>query len=160
MLMLGPVIERVQAELLDPVIARTYEIMFRFGLLPPPPKEIAGMDMKIEYLGLLAQAQKMVGTTAIEQLANFVGALVPVSPDVTDKFDADEAVDQYGDMLGTPPMVVRSDDVVQQRRAERAKAQAQQSAMAMAGPAADAAKKLSEAKLGENSALDMLTQGI
>lgn len=160
MLMLGPVIERVQAELLDPVIARTYEIMFRLNLLPPPPREIAGMDMKIEYLGLLAQAQKMVGTTAVEQLANFVGALVPVSPDVVDKFDADEAVDQYGDMLGVPPMIVRSDDKVAGRRAERSKAQAQQSAMAMAGPAADAAKKLSDAKLGENSALDMLTQGV
>ena len=48
---------------------------------------------------MLAQAQKMVGTTTVEQLSAYVGSLTVV-PEVIDKFNADKAVDRYADMLG------------------------------------------------------------
>lgn len=120
LVVLGPVIERLQSEVLDNIIDRTFEIMMRQDMIPPPPPEIAGMPLKVEYIGLLSQAQKMVGTTAIESVANFAVALAPVVPAILDKFDVDEAMDQYGDMLGVAPNVIRSDDEVDKLRASRA----------------------------------------
>lgn len=158
LMMLGPVIEQFQSEFHDITLDRVYTIADDMGLIPPAPREIQGMEMKTEYIGLLAQAQKMVGIHAVEGTANFVGALAAVFPDVTDKFNADQAVDEYSDMNGTPPKIIRSDDEVAKIRTNRQAQQAQQAALAMAVPAADAAKKLSETKVGEGSALDGLVR--
>lgn len=158
LMMLGPVIEQFQSEFHDISLDRIYSVADDMGLIPPPPRELQGMELKTEYIGLLAQAQKMVGIHAIEGTANFVGALAGVFPEVVDKFDADQAVDEYSDMNGTPPKVIRSDDAVAKLRANRAQQQAAQTALANAAPAADAAKKLSEAKVGEGSLLDRVVK--
>ena len=103
MIMLGPVIERMQAELHDPILERTFSIMSDIGMLPPAPPELQGVDLKIEYISLLAQAQKLVGTGAIERVAGFVSTVGQAIPQTLDKFNADEAVDQYAEMVGVPP---------------------------------------------------------
>lgn len=158
LLMLGPVLEQLEAELHDVVIDRTYAIMDNLGMIPPAPPEIQGLEMKTEYLGLLAQAQKMVGTQSIEQTAGFVGMLAQYKPDVVDKFDFDQAVDEYGEMTGVPAKLIVPDDKVAESRAARAQQQAQLQAQAVAAQGADAAKKLSETKVGEGNALDALLQ--
>ncbi len=160
LLMLGPVIERIQPELLDRVIDRTFYLMDEAGLLPPPPQELEGMEMEIEYISLLAQAQKMVGTAAIEQTAAFVGNLAAVKPEVLDKFDQDEAVDQYADMVGVPPKIIVPDDRVREIRAERAKQIQQQQAMETGMRMAEGAKTLSQADTGGNNALTNLMGGM
>jgi hypothetical protein len=156
LLMLGPVIERIQPELLDRVIDRTFYLMDQVGLIPMPPKELEGMELEVEYISLLAQAQKMVGITAIEQTAAFVGNLAAVKPEALDKFDQDEAVDQYADMVGVPPKIIVPDDKVQEIRAERAQQMAQQQAMETGERLAEGAKTLSQADTGGNNALTAL----
>jgi hypothetical protein len=47
------------------------------------------MPLKIEYISLVAQAQKMVNISSIERMTAFVGNLAGVFPEVADKFDAD-----------------------------------------------------------------------
>jgi hypothetical protein len=165
LLMLGPVLDRLEHELLDPLIGRTYNIMRRMSydeagntlpgaLLPPLPRELEGMDIKIEYISMLAQAQKMVGTTSIEQTAGFIGNLAGAKPEVLDTFDADEAARRYADMLGAPPKIIRSAEEVAKIRAQRAKAQEAAAAAQNAGAMVQGAKLLSETPLGGNSALD------
>lgn len=141
LLALGPVLENIYNGQLEPTIARTYEILERRGELPPPPKELqqAG-EFQIEYISILAQAQKAVSTGAIERHAAFVGSLVAVNPNVMDKFDADEAVDQYGDAVGVPPSIVVSDDKVKEMRDARAKHQQMAENAAMAEQVAPAMK--------------------
>ena len=39
--------------------------------------------------------------------------MAAVKPEVLDKFDADQSVDEYAEMLGVPPKIVVSDDIVQ-----------------------------------------------
>lgn len=154
MVMLGPVIERLQSEMLDPVIDRTFGIMQRFNLLPPIPRELEGRDIKVEYISLLSQAQKMVGTNAIDQLFGSVAIWAQTNPEVVDKIDYDQGVDQYAEMLGTPPNLVKSDQAVAQVRKSRQQALAQQQALETAKMAADSGKVLSETKLNQDSALD------
>lgn len=159
LVMLGPVLERLDAEFLDPVIDRVFDIATAFDLLPDPPEEIQGTDLKIEYISLLSQAQKMVGTSAIDQLTGFITAVAGAKPDVLDKFDADQAVDEYASMLGTPPTVVVSDDKVQAARDARAQAAQMQQMAAMAQPAAQAAtaaKTLGETTAEDGTALKSL----
>lgn len=156
LLMLGPVLERLESELLDPLIERTFNIMLRSGMIPPPPPELQGQDWHVDYISMLAQAQKMVGLTAIEQTARFTGSLVSVFPGAADNFDADEAIRNYGEMIGLPPKIVRSPDVLQQLRTARAKAAQQAKAEQDAQVLAANAKVLSDTKVGNSTALDQM----
>ncbi len=159
LLMLGPVLECLESELLDPLIELTYDIMWEAGLIPEPPEVIQGQEIKIEYISILAQAQKMVGITAIEQVCGFIGQLIAVWPEAKDKLDVDEAIDTYSEYVGIPARLIRSAEATARiRKATQEALLKQQQAMAGMN-AADAAEKLSNAKLGEdskgqNSALD------
>ena len=95
LLMLGPVLERLHNELLDPIIDRIFGIMGRNNMLPPPPQELQGIDLRVEYISVLAQAQRSVGIGAIERLSGFIGNIAQFNPDVLMKFDLDQAVDEY-----------------------------------------------------------------
>lgn len=148
LLQLGPVLERMNDELLDPLIDRVFSIMVRKSepvwngvvdgeaLLPPPPDELRGMDLKVEYISILAQAQKLVGIQAVDRLIAFAGNLATLKqdPSVFDKIDTDQAIDEYGDMLGISPSIVMSDDRVDEIRRARAEQQRMQQ-MAAAAPA-------------------------
>lgn len=160
LLMLGPVLERIQSESHDPTIDRTFQIAERFGLIPPMPEEMQGQAIKVEYISLLAQAQKMVGTTSIEQTTSFIGNLASVNPEALDKLDIDQAIDQYADLTGAPPKMIRSDLQVQELRARRAQAQQQQALAERAATAPQDAKTMSETKLNEDSVLDRLMGNI
>ena len=130
MLMLGPVLERLENELLDPLIERVFSIMDRMGIIPPPPEDLSGKLLQVEYISVLAQAQRMVGIDGLERLTQFVGGMAQLKPEALDKLDADEAIDQYARKLGVPAAVVVSDENVQVIREMRAQQQQQQEQMA------------------------------
>lgn len=158
---LGPVIERVNNEKLEVAIDRTFGIMLRGGFFPPPPEEIAGSDLKIEFISILTQMQRMVGIGQIERTAGFIGNLMGAFPDAGDKFNTDEAIDDYARRAGTPPKLIRSDDEVAEIRQNRAQAMQAEKAAAMM-PAvqqgADAARLLSETDVGGQSMLQSMMQ--
>lgn len=160
MLALGPVLENVQGAQLQPSIGRTYAIMDRLGELPELPQELDNGQLKVEYISILAQAQKAVATGSIERLFAFVGNLAAVNPNVLDKIDMDEGIDQYSDMLGSPAGVIVSDDEVaairkQRQVAQQKQAQAEQAAVAMpaAKQGAEAAALLAETDAGNPNSL-------
>lgn len=144
LLALGPVLENIYNGQLEPVIMRSYAIMNRNGLLPPPPPDIAGQEVKIEYVSMLAQAQKAVATGSIERGVAFAGQLAAAKPDVLDKVDLDQAIDEYFDMLGVPPSIVVSDDEVAEVRQQRAQQQQAMQAAEMASQVAPAFKQGAE----------------
>lgn len=163
LLMLGPTLQRMQSELFDPLIDRTFSIMTRpeVDVLPPPPEEIQGMELRVEYVSMLAQAQQSVGVNAIERTVGFAGNLAAVNPAVLDKIDFDQAVDEYASIQGVPQSLVRSDEDVEALRASRAQQEQAQQAMAMAQPAVQSAKVLSETKVTDGgTALDRLLGGV
>ena len=160
LIMLGPLLESLEGEMLDPLIDRTFNIMLRNGLIPPPPKELQGMPLDVNYISLLAQAQKMVGNTAIEQTVAFAGNVAAVNPEVLDVIDLDEAVATYAKNNGVPPKMVRSPEVMADLRKKRQQAQQAAAAAETTPVMVDAAKTLSETKVGQNSALDAVLGGI
>jgi Bacteriophage head to tail connecting protein len=149
LIQLGPVLERNENEALDPAIHRTYMIMKRAKLLPKPPAEVAKHGMpKVEYVSMLAEAQKTAATTAMERFLAFTGNLAGAKPEALDKLNEDEAIDEYADMMGVSPKIINTDDKVAQIRDARAKAQqAQQQGQATLA-AVEGAKTLSETDVG------------
>lgn len=145
LLALGPVLENIYNGQLAPVIDRTFNILERRGELPPPPPELEDRELQIEYISILAQAQKAVATGAVERVTAYIGNLAAVKPDVLDKFDADEAVDQYADMVGAPPSIIVPDDKVKAARDARAQRQQAMENAEMAAQMAPAAKAGAEA---------------
>lgn len=148
--MLGPVVESVTSEFLDPFLDRTLAIMADMHLIPPPPPDLPDhAELQFDYISTLAQAQKIVGTTAIESVVRFVGELAGLKQnlDPFDNLNTDIAVTEYADAMGAPPTLIadpRERDDARQQRAQ------QQQAMAMASqakPLAEAGKAASEINL-------------
>ena len=157
MLVLGPVLETLHHELLDPLIERVFSILSRAGMIPPAPDEMGDAPVQVEYTSILAQAQKAVATNSIEQLVGFAGNLIAVDPSVINKVDFQQAVDEYSNALGAPRRIVRSDQDVQKiedaQNQARAEAQQKQEAMQAMQIGAQSAKVLSEADTGGRNAL-------
>jgi len=153
---LGPVIERVANEKLNPAIDRAFGIMLRGNMLPPIPESLSGVQIDVEFVSILTQMQRMVGIGQIERTIGFIGNLAGADPQALDKLNTDETIDEYASRAGMPSKLIRSDKDVQQIRAARQ--QQQQAAQAAATmPAvrdgADAAKLLSETDAGGGSLL-------
>lgn len=153
LLMLGPVLERLNDEMLEPLIDRTFGIMLRNGLIPEPPREIQGLTLKVEYISLMAQAMKLVGIGGIERFAGFVGNLAAAKPETLDKIDFDQMVDVYGDSVGLPPKIVLSDEEVAGIREARAQQQQAMQAAQMGMAAAQGAKTLADTDTESDNAL-------
>jgi hypothetical protein len=160
MLQLGPTLERIQDELLDPMIERVFNVMVRRGLLPPPPQELRGTEIKVEYLSVMSKAQKLVGTAAVERLLQLSLNMSKVMPDIVDKLDADKIITDYAEMVGVDPTLLRTQQAVDQIRQQRAAAQQQQQAAENAPGVAAATKDLGDTKLDQDSALQRLMASI
>lgn len=154
LLLLGPVVTRMQSDMHGPAIERTFAIALRHNLIPPPPPEIEGAPLKVEYISLLAQAQRSVGAVSIEQEAQFVAGMAQTFPEAVDNFDADEAIREHANMIGTPQRIIRSKDTVSQIRQDRADQQASMQQQAAMAQAAESAKTLASAKFGQQNALE------
>ncbi len=120
MLVLGPVLERLKNELLDPLIERTFAIMYRRGVVPLPPPQIQGRELKVQYVSMIAQAQKQSGMAALQQAVAYAASLALGNGEVLDKVNFDAALEEGLDMLGVPPNLLRSDEEAQQIRTRRA----------------------------------------
>lgn len=161
LLMLGPVLERLNDECLNPLIDRTFSIMARKGMLPPPPDILEGMPLRIEYISVMAQAQKSIGLSSLASTVGFIGQLASLGKtEVLDKLDADQAVDAFAEMSGVSPTVIVPQEQVEQIRQERAQQQQQQKALEMGMAAAQGAKTLSEAQTSDPSVLSALSAAV
>lgn len=157
MLMLGPVLERLQREMLDPFVERLFNILERNMLLPPPPEEIQGAQLQVEYVSVLAQAQKAIGVNAISRVIGFIGGVSPIKPDAADVLDIDEAIREVANLEGVPAKLMMQRDVVNKIREQRAQAQQMQQQLAAAETASKAAKNASLAKMDTDNVLSRMS---
>lgn len=162
---LGPAVQGLQGELLDPLINRAASILIRrcmpywvrgedAPLLPRPPDELLhGADLRVEYISPLTQAQRMVGISGMERLAAVTGNISAKVPDVTDNVDFDKWVQKYAKSLGVDPELIRDSETVAKLRSSRAQqaAAAQQPQASLAS--AKAAQVLSQTDTRQPSAL-------
>jgi len=159
LLMLGPVLERLHNELLDPLIDMTFSRIVEAGILPPPPPEMQGVDLNVEFVSMLAQAQRAIGTNSVDRFVGGMGMVAQAKPEVLDKFDADKWADIYSDMLGVDPELIVAGDKVAMIRQQRADAMQQQEKIAQMQQKAQIAKDMSATDTrGQNALTDATHQ--
>lgn len=158
MLMLGPVIERLNNELLYPLVESTFTHMVELGAIPPAPQELQGQDLNVEFISMLAQAQRAIGTNSVDRFVGSLGTVAQMKPDVLDKFDSDAWADAYSDMLGVDPQLIVASDQVAMVRQARAQAQAAQQKAAAAQQVSETARNLGQTPTGgqPNAAQDVM----
>lgn len=159
LLALGPVLERINQDLLDPLIENTFEIMGRRNLLPEIPEQLADQDYKIEYVSIMAQAQKLAGIGNLERFLGFVGQTASFDPSITQKIDLDEAVEAYADYVGVSPKILKTKEEMERLRAEQQAAAQQQQQLEAAGQLAQVGKTMADTEITEESALQQLMGG-
>jgi hypothetical protein len=121
MTILGPAVGRYLSEVLNPIVQRTIGILFRRGRLPDPPQELQ-MDpnYEIDFIGVLAQAQRRSELNTLVTSLTMVGQMASFNPEVTDKIDPDKVTDEVWNITGAPVRVLRDDAEIQKIREGRA----------------------------------------
>jgi len=150
MRLLGPVLGRLQSELLKPLIDRAFSLLIRKDLFGPIPEFLSGQDIEIEYVSPLAKAQKSAELQSIMRGIEIMGQLSNVAP-VFDHLNMDKLVKHLMDIVGVPQKVLKSSSELQDEREQAQQQQAQQQQMNQmqqvaesAGAAAPMAKALPE----------------
>lgn len=161
LVMLGPVFERIDNEGLKVVVERVWAMMSRAGIFPPPPAEIAGKNLTIEFISILATTQAAAATSGIERLLQIAGGLVGVDPAVLDNIDIDYALDKMSSLLNNDPKLIRSPAALAMIRQKREQQQQADQQAARAEQLAQGAKTLSETNVGggRNALQAMTGQG-
>jgi len=161
LLALGPVLERLHNELLQPLIDITFDHMVEAEMLPPAPEEIAGQELTVEFVSILAQAQRAVGSNSVDRFMGNVVQLSQVKPDLLDKVNFDKWADNYSEMLGVETDIIVDDDNVLALRKARAEAEAAQAQVEMSREMSAGAKDMGSVKTDErNVAADALSSGV
>lgn len=158
---LGPVLSQFNQDFLDPLVEITFDMMSRQNMIPPPPPELQGQPLHVEYISILAQAMKIAGIGNLERFGGFLGNIVSQTGDpslIKYKVNIDKFIDVYGDGLTLPPGIIRTDDEADALRQQDQKAAQQAQATENAAKMAGAAKDLSQSKTDEPSALTDLIQ--
>lgn len=124
LVMLGPVTTRLERDVQGPLAMMLFERMVETGMLPPPPPDLDGAEVNVEFVGILAQAQRAAGVAQIQQFVGELSVLGQTFPDVRDKFDADKWADDYSAKLGVPADYIVTGDQLALIRDRKAKAMA------------------------------------
>ena len=144
MRLLGPVLGRLQSELLQPLITRSFNLLLKNNKLPAIPEELGDQDVEIEYVSPLAKAQKTNELSSIMRGIEIFGSMQNIAP-VFDHLDTDGLVNHIKDVLGLPAKIMRSKAEVQSIREQKQQAEMQQMQLQQAQQVADTAGKIAPA---------------
>jgi hypothetical protein len=132
--LIGPTLARLQNDFLDPLVSRTFRILWRSGRLPQAPQSVidAKAELNIEYVSPFYRAQRSGEVAAIQQWVGFLASLQPVAPDILDNVDFDDVASVTARIMGVPASVQSTDDeVIKARRKREANIQKMQTTARM-----------------------------
>ena len=141
MRLLGPVLGRLQSELLKPLIDRAFALILRKNLFPPAPEFLAGTDIEIEYVSPLAKAQKSTELSSIMRAIEILGSLSNVAP-VFDHINMDKLVRHLADIVGVPQKILKPQSELNAERQQAAQQQEQMQQMQQLQQVAEAGGKI------------------
>jgi hypothetical protein len=157
LILIGPVTERQIPDVLEPMLSRVFDIMSRFNMIPPPPLELAGQPLKIDYVSLLAQAQKMLGLQGLRSYVDMARSVIEVQPNATVKTDFDFILDEYAAALSLPPQVTRPPEEVNLVRQQQQQIEQLAQEVELLKQGSEVAKNLASASTDEDNALTAIT---
>lgn len=145
MLILGPVLGRMQSEGLNQLIYRNFNQLARRGKLPPIPEQLAGKSYDVVYISPLAKAQRALQAKDMTTYLTIIGQMAQMFPEILDNINADIVADKMSKIFSVDPDIIRDEEEVGGIREARAQQQQAMQQMAALQGAADIAKTGSEA---------------
>lgn len=162
-LALGPVIERTGDELLDPLVDRTFDMMDAAGFFSedvlPPPDELAGMRLRVEYESILVQAQRLTGVVGQDRLLQTAVPMVQAGLISRHKINGNRYINNLSDMLGVDPEILRSDEDADQMAQQEAQAAQMAEAAQQMETTASAVQKMGATPMQGDTALNRVLGG-
>lgn len=152
MRLLGPILGRMEAELLGPIISRVFGILARNGVLPEQPPELDGVEWRVEYVSPIALAQRGQKVNRAVQMLTIAGQMAAFDPAIMARFDSQNFLPWIAAELGVDPDLILDDEEFAQKQ------QATQMAQ-MVEPAQMAADAFAKAGQGAKSFAEAQTVG-
>lgn len=120
---------------LSRIVQRSFNLLYEEGKIPEPPEALfnTGAELKIEFMGALAQAQRRYHQTGgINTVLNYIAPMAQLFPESLDLIDPDETMKKLLTGNGMPQSAIREDKDVEAIRKARVEAQQAQQQQAMA----------------------------
>jgi hypothetical protein len=156
MLALGPGLDNMHTELLNEVINIIFDYSFDTGLYPEPPEEIQGQETNVDYTSVLAQAQKMVDLSRIDQVLAYAERIAALTGQAPRKVNYDQILDEAGEMSGAPAGILYDDEAMRQMQEQAAQQQQTQEMAQAATVAADVGSKMAKMPMDQDTALSRM----
>ena len=144
---LGPVLERFHHNL-SAILKRSFGVAERAGLLPDRPEDLDGVDLQIQYISILSDAQRSVGLTSTERFLAFTGNLAGVYPDIVGIPNVEELTRDYAEKVGVKATGLNSREQVAETQAAQEQAAQMAQAASVGNDLAQGAKTLSDTDVG------------
>lgn len=123
--LMGPLLGRIQMELLGPMIIRVHNILKRMGKFPDPPMELNEEDVKIVYTSPIARAQEQVEANGLMRAFSVIEPLMKYDPqsNMMDVFNTDEMAKGVFEMFSVNSKFINDDKTIKGIRKSRADAE-------------------------------------
>jgi hypothetical protein len=157
MMMLGPILHNLNEEMHARSIDLIFDIMLDNGLIPEPPEGIEGHEVRIQYISILAQAQRAMGVQDIERTLAYVGQAMSIDPNARFVMDVQESIREVASLNGIQAKLIVPKEIVDAQIEAAVEQQNQAMALQAGVEMAGAAKDLGTTPAGQGSVLDNLS---
>jgi hypothetical protein len=155
----GPMLGRLYGDVFNPLIDIVDFIETRAGRMPEPPEvlaELAGKKIENDYIGPLAEAQKQLfKSRGVDHFLTRISGIAQYKPEVMDILDEDELIREAADADNVSPKIIRTKEIVEAIRQQRAEREQAMMAAQMAAEAAKTVPSLNK-KVEEGSPLEAM----
>lgn len=150
---LGPALNRLNMELLQPLVLRSLKILMRRNMIPPIPqktlqlvqsmgKDPRAIDLEITFVNSLSRSQQLGELRNVQSFVQEVFQMAQANPQVLDKLNLDAIIDYDARIRSIPESLIETDEQVQAIRQQRQQAQAQQQQLAAGQQIGDIVKNV------------------
>ncbi len=150
MMVLNPILGRLQVEYLAPLVHRVFMIALRNGLIPAPPAELQDVEYSVSFVSPTAKLQRISQARAVSQHIEANLPLIQADPALLDVYDGDATLRGTGEIIGVPERFLRTPDQVAAVREQRARTQQAAQAAEIAKSAGAAARDFAQAGVTAN----------
>lgn len=152
LLVASPILARIYAELLNPMVSLTFRALVRAGMIKPPPRSLRGQPLVVAYSSPLAASR---GGAQLEATGQFVAAIAPMmqtSPEIAAQIirrvDIDKMVSILARAAKLDPKALRSTAEVEEMKQQQERMASTAMAAQTAVDASTALKNVSQARQG------------
>lgn len=118
MVLLSPLLEQVHSALKQ-IMSWVFNECYKRKMIPEPPLRLRGRELEIEFVSMLAQAQKAARVAGIERFTTFTVNLAnSVDQNLVMKLNGEKIIDDYADFINLSPEQIVSNEEYEKKKEE------------------------------------------